>query len=263
MKSRLYPFAIRLKEFNGLTVKENRMNVPFCWDVVLKSPAFIINLERRPERYQSAFQRVQEAGFTQIERINAIDGQTADLEQEWQKHGSPLFDPWDQKFKTLLGKQGVALSMLNTWKHIIDHKIPYATIFEDDVLFHPDWQILAPLYYDETPKDYDILFYGNQIDAPSYKMIDQVPTYCLHAYGLTFAGAQKLYHQFLSRPKGVYTIDCMFNHTMAERPLSYQYYIWNGIPYAPQEAYSQNPYWRVRNTGLVFQDENLGTDIGL
>jgi hypothetical protein len=239
------------------------MKTPLGWDIVLASPAFVINLARRPDRYQTAHQRIQEAGFTQIQRMEAVDALTADLTAEWKLHQSPVFDGWDQKFKTLLGKQGVMLSMLKTWKYMIDNRIPYATIFEDDVLFHPEWQILAPLYYDETPKDFEIVFYGNQIDAPSYKMIDQVPTYCLHAYGLTFEGAQKLYTLFTERKGGVYTIDCMFNHTMREQPPPYIYYVWNGIPYAPKEAYSLNPYWRVRNTGLVFQDELLGTDIGL
>jgi GR25 family glycosyltransferase involved in LPS biosynthesis len=239
------------------------MSPPLDWNEILSAPAFIINLARRPDRYQTAHQRIQEAGFTQIQRIDAVDAQTADLTTEWNQHRSPLFDSWDQKFRTLPGKQGVMLSMLKTWKNIIDHQIPYATIFEDDVLFHPEWDMLASLYYEDTPKDFDVVFYGNQLDAPSYKMIDQVPTYCLHAYGITLEGAQKIYDLFTKRSGGVYTIDCMFNHTMRERPTPYTYYIWNGVPYAPKEAYSQNPYWRVRNTGLVFQDENLGTDIGL
>lgn len=236
---------------------------PKSWKDVLNAPAFLINLKRRPDRYEKAHKRISEGGFKNIQCITAVDATIVNLEEEWKNHGSPSFDNWDKKFITHIGKQGVMLSMLNVWKKIINEKIPYATIFEDDVLFHPDWHILAELYYDITPSDFDVVFYGNQLDGPAKEIIEKTPTYCLHAYGITYNGACKLYELFTKRKGGVYTIDCMFNHTMREIPCSYIYYVWNGMPYFPKEAYSENMYWRIRNTGLVFQDETLGTDIGI
>ena len=58
--------------------------------------------------------------------------------------------------------------MLKVFLTIVQNKIPISTIFEDDVLFHTEWDTLALEYYKNTPKDFDIIYMGNQIDECKY-----------------------------------------------------------------------------------------------
>jgi hypothetical protein len=39
----------------------------------------------------------------------------------------------------------------------------------------------------------------------------------------------------------------------------FKWYIWNGSFYPPEKKMAEG--WNIRNNGLVYQDENFGTDI--
>jgi GR25 family glycosyltransferase involved in LPS biosynthesis len=143
------------------------------------------------------------------------------------------------------------------WKEMIDNNIPYMTIFEDDILFHHLWDTLAPSYFKKTPTDYDILYIGSQIQGESKYHIDQVPVYCTHAYIITLEGAKKLYDLIINEPNGMYTIDGMLIDLMHAK--RFKWYIWNGSFYPPEKKMAEG--WNIRNNGLVYQDENFGTDI--
>ena len=56
------------------------------------------------------------------------------------------------------GQKGCLFSHLKLYKYIITNNIQVCTIFEDDVHFHPNWDYLAPNYYHNTPKNYDLIF---------------------------------------------------------------------------------------------------------
>ena len=104
----------------------------------LKLPCYIINLDRNPERWNVCEKRLQEAGFTNYKRISGVDGKNKlELQKEWELLNNPKFSAWDTEFKSYPGKQGCFLSHLKIWKDILDKKIPYALIFEDDIVFHP------------------------------------------------------------------------------------------------------------------------------
>jgi hypothetical protein len=158
------------------------------------------------------------------------------------------------------------------WKKIADEQIPIATVFEDDILFHTDWATLAPQYFSATPNDYDICFLGAQFEFPSQYHIDRGPVFCLHAYAITHTGAQRLLDYVLSPlpesqggPGGIYTIDTMLKVAMERRPSHppppFQWYVWNALFYSCPIRSSMTLHWRKRNSGLVYQNEAMGTDI--
>ena len=225
------------------------------------APCFIINMDKCPDRMKLTTERVTNAGFKDIRRWRAVDAaEKGALAAGWQRHGSPKFWEGDVEFTTTFpGKQGCMLSWLDLLKHIIDNKIPLVTIFEDDVLFHKNWAILAPKYYEATPKDFDYLYLGGQFDAPCFYAIDRVPTFCTHALVFTLAGATKIYNLLLNHPQGVSTIDCMLIN-MQRNPFKcpFVYYVWNGTMHQDPNVFMAKD-WTKRNAGLVFQDYDLGT----
>lgn len=240
------------------------------WSHVLSAPAFVINMDRCPERWESSQQRLKAAGFTNINRFKAIDGTVDDLEDAWKIHGSPRMDQRDTDFVDTFkeGKQGCTLSQITLWKHIIDNNIQYAVVFEDDIDFHERWCDLAKTYWDHTPRDFDILFLGSQIDGHiTYDHITVVPTYCMHAYMVSLEGVRKLYELCVRYPTGIKTFDCILNECMHRAFIThgefmpFRWYSWNATMYFDAKALKGSKFWAIRNHGLVFQDANFGSHI--
>lgn len=238
------------------------------WSAIQKSPAFIINLDRRSDKYEKTLNRVNNAGWSDARRWVGVDGSNSiDLKNNWNKHGNPRLS---NKYNDFLegyqsgGKQGCCLSHMNVWKYIIENDISMATIFEDDILFHEDFNYLSVKYWNRTPTSFDALFIGAQFDNINSELITRQPMYCLHAYIITREGAQKLYNSVITHPSGVYTIDVMLYDMMGDmcrgHSFIFEWYIWNGTLYY-SELRTKHSTRIIRNSGLVFQDGSLDSDI--
>ena len=244
------------------------MAVPSQFLEILRAPSFIINLDTRADRLAATTEALRNAGFSDVRRFPAVDARDQRrLERAWKACGSPPFAAWDSGFETVPGKQGCFLSHVAVWKKILDLGLPYACIFEDDVFFHRYWAQLAPTAFTFTPQDYDLLFMGNMIVTPGPGLVRQTPVYCMHAYVITREGAARLRPLLLDDPEGVGSIDIMLYRRQqraveqpARRPFTW--YAWNGAGFADARAHVYRE-WANRNTGLVFQDFALGTDIGV
>jgi GR25 family glycosyltransferase involved in LPS biosynthesis len=239
------------------------MPYPATWNDVLHAPAFIINLERRPDRWQQASEEVKKAGFRTIQRWNAVDYKNHEqCEEAYSLLGKPLKHPsFNNDFNDYPGTWGVFLSQTTLWKKIVDERIPYACIFEDDVLFHSKWNELAPTYFQNTEQDYDMLFMGSQFEFFSEYHIDKGPVFCLHAYIITCEGAQQLLNYVTSvQAGGIYTIDTMLKVAMEWKNPPFKWLVWNAFEFPCPKA-KMSTAWKKRNQGLVFQDEKFGTDI--
>lgn len=146
---------------------------------------------------------------------------------------------------------------------MIDKKIPYAIVFEDDVFFHSQWHTLAPKYWDYTARDFDILYMGSSFDVRAPWPILRAPLYCTHAYLITLKGAKALYDTCLRDPLGTWTIDCQLREYMEYKrgsQVPFSWYLWNGLLHLDPLA-MRSPKWqeRLKNSGLVFQDESYGS----
>jgi glycosyl transferase family 25 len=230
------------------------------------NPAFIINvLERSPERREICKSRLENAGYKNIIIFNGVNSS----KQEEVNNAKKLFPKLPGFHREVSpGQLGCTLSHLKVLRHIVDNNIEAATIFEDDAMFHPNWEILSKRYYYHTPKNYDMIYMGNQMNTESDK-INTEPAFCLHAYIVTLLGARKLlnciiqwdyYDQGLS---GLVTIDIILidiQKRIKEKKLRklFTWYCWNGT-YHPCE-YNRLPFksnMEERNSGLVFQDNTF------
>lgn len=240
---------------------------PASWKEVLDGDVYIINMDRSTERWNTTRQRVIDAGFNgdRIHRLSAVDASQPDaLATAWETL-FPLNPPSfhkekDPEFTTYVGKQGCFLSHVKLWKQMIDQRIPWVTLFEDDVLFHPEWNTLAPEYYASTPNDWELVYIGSQMDFNSIYHIDQGPVYCTHAMLLTLSAAETLYRHVCSAQTQLYTIDNLFHDLQESYTFPVTYYVWNG-QCVPCQLARMKKGWDRRNHGLVFQDESMGSYI--
>jgi GR25 family glycosyltransferase involved in LPS biosynthesis len=245
-------------------------------DKVLKSPAFVIHLQRNEQREPFFKKYITDAGYENIKVFEAVDGKDENsVNETLNMFQSPTIHPTMSK-----GQIGCMLSHFKVLKHIIDHNIELATVFEDDVCFHPEWKTLYNIYYNSTP-EYDMIFLGNQLDIIDRDHSNSVvieATYCTHAYIITLEGARKLlegllrwdYTQYLhcsnKNQHGLIAIDMMIRD-IQQRALQgkidtpFRWYCWNGTKFPCD-------YWRLpvtamtcKNSGLVFQNMDFTSSI--
>lgn len=230
--------------------------LPNTFEDILKGPCYVLNLDRCVKRWEISSERIRSAGFTP-ERRSSIDGmKITNRIQKWIDFGvnSDFIYGFDSD-----GQCCSTLTHASTWEHIVQNNIPFASIFEDDILFHKDWKDLAAKFYEQTDKNIDIVFFGSQgAGTAQNPMITSFPVFCVHAYMVTLEGAKKLLHALRTAPR-LYIIDCFtidLMHKGNNCPFTWQ--CWNATMYHDPARHNS---LECRNDGLVFQDEDFPSDI--
>lgn len=241
------------------------------FDIVLNSPAFVIYVEAlSPERKDFFSNNIINAGFTDMQIFPGVNAR----DEKKLNDAMALFPGIKFDNAPSIGQRGCLLSHLKVLKHIIDNKILISTVFEDDVHFHPQWNELAPEFFKNTPKNFDIIFIGNQIGHPEKKpRISKAQCFCTHAYIITLQGAVRLLNSLLNwdfqnshiirlgyNLVGLYIIDVMIidmqirmNKGMLNK--KFTWYCWNGTKNPCQ--FNQLSNMDQRNSGLVFQSTDF------
>jgi GR25 family glycosyltransferase involved in LPS biosynthesis len=102
---------------------------------------YVINLDRRQDRWNDVQKSLKRAGFTNIERVSAIDGKLIDsnhLKQLVHPSVYPSLGKVRTKHEDLgsVGAVGCYLSHYKVWKMIEESGQP-SIIVEDDLVVHP------------------------------------------------------------------------------------------------------------------------------
>ena len=244
-------------------------------------PAFIIHVpELAPVRTEYCLNNVKTAGYKNPILFKGVNGKNeSEVKEALNLFNNPKYDRWCSR-----GNIGCNLSMLKVFLTIVQNKIPIATIFEDDVLFHSDWNNLAPEYYKYTPKDFDIIYMGNQIDECKIEntvpRINKKSCFCMHALLVSYKGAVRALQLILGWDyNSDYAKECMGRDAdgltncdiilknYQDRIISgkinkniFKWYCWNGTR-NPCE-YNKFPLTNnrnSRNTGIVFQNNDFIT----
>jgi glycosyl transferase, family 25 len=104
-----------------------------------------INLDRRPERWQSMQRKFDQHGIHSVRRLSAVDGNKIKLPENW-AHSPGAF--------------GCLLSHLQVVREARRFGVPSVLIFEDDVVFDEQLEKKFGVYVDQLPPDWDMLFFG-------------------------------------------------------------------------------------------------------
>jgi glycosyl transferase family 25 len=86
----------------------------------------------------------------------AVDGDDLENNENYKK----LFK--NKKTKLTKGEIGCFISHYEVFKEIIDKKLPYAIIYEDDVEYHSKFSELSSKVFDQLPSDFMILYLGGR-----------------------------------------------------------------------------------------------------
>lgn len=177
------------------------------------SISIVINLDISPEKLERVIDNMKNSGITNIKKMRGFNGKKEIKEMEI---NLPEFSVHDedglmryQDFIKIIdydkvgtGQQGCACSHLYIWKYIVQHKIPYTAIFEDDVCFHPQFKEMLTFAWSNRPKN-GVLFNIGCANCDFNKCKDyETPTWVSGAhktasfYILTLEGAKSLLSRF-------------------------------------------------------------------
>jgi GR25 family glycosyltransferase involved in LPS biosynthesis len=121
-------------------------------------PVHVINLDRRPDRWQRLQQKLQPQ-WQNFTRFSAVDSRTLILSEEQQK----LFAGND--FKSRRGVIACALSHMALWRQLTEDRLhSFYLILEDDVEFSDDFgRKLMDVVAQAGDKHWDLIFLGAQL----------------------------------------------------------------------------------------------------
>lgn len=244
------------------------MPLPDRFDQLLGSEAFMIYLQRHRARAEYSLGKLHQVGFCNVTLFEGLDASTGDAVQTAETEGllvSPDARP---------GEVALAVSTLRLWRRIVGERRPYAAIFEDDVLPHPDIARLGPLYWHETPRELDFLLLGSEMivaPSPTDPLVVAVPAQTTHAYVVTLEGARRALALVAIRARLLGHETRCIDVDMAGwmRAGLIRFGCWNGSrlePPFPAVAVGVDPEsndvaWPGRDTGLFYQNLKLGSTI--
>jgi glycosyl transferase, family 25 len=225
---------------------------------------YVINLDRRRDRWLHIFSALQKQGFTKIKRISAVDGKTLSA-----SHLHHILDP--VAFANLneprlhhedlgsVGAVGCYLSHVAVWKQIISSGVP-GIVVEDDAHFRDSLREYAVIQDPLTTcRDYDFVLLGysklrKPWKAPTKAENLVVPLNVMFFgtafYYITPQGASKL----LQRS---YPIEIQVDSFMGQTNL--QGYVKAGV-HLPSLARDQNFGTDIQTNPCVLCDEDATAD---
>lgn len=114
-------------------------------------PAYVINLDRRPDRYAAFQKRISTyLPVERVTRIEGVDGQKVPLQKNWVEQ---------------LGHYGCYLSFMRAFDAAIADGRPTCLIFEDDVCFRGDWIAALHRGYQELPEEWLTVNLGPRVNT--------------------------------------------------------------------------------------------------
>lgn len=214
---------------------------------------YVINLERKPERYNYVVSQLNKLGMKNYKHWRAIDGFKCDP-KEITSNGV------DESMKERKGIAACAASHISLWKHICENKMDWTLILEDDAHFHPKFKELFPEYWKNVPND-AIIVYPGYLTSEKFgeDLVVERNVHCLHGYLINHHGAKCLIEKLLPMKE---PIDIVILKYFEANKGSYVFngdVVVNGIR---PDDYKEKNHDKCMFNGIIYQNrEELGSTI--
>jgi glycosyl transferase family 25 len=218
---------------------KNILQTPLIEDIF--ENVWVINLESRPDRWKRSQERLNVMGITP-KRCIAVDAKNTNFQRFWEKLPNP---------KLSAGEVACYKSHRGLWEHINDTEVPYALIFEDDLVVSPGITKKDIIDAIKNSEGFDIIFLGHcgggefglgekQFSSPETL---SGTAQCLHAYVISREAIKKL----LELPE---------DFSVAIDELT-QNFCSNNLCYLSRHVDGNNSF----GSGIIHQDNDLDSNI--
>jgi len=212
--------------------------------MILIDKILVLSRKKDTERRKYAEKQLHSVNIKDFEWFDAIDGyQTSDQ----------IFIN-ENIYNTDRGSMGCSLSHKRIFKYIIDNKLENVMVFEDDIIFHENFNILYNNFIEKTPTDYGIIFMGYcslHLKSEENVIVNYFP-YCTHSYIIN----NRMAKWFLENWKLCDTnIDVFLKKIYTEEKCPYKSYAWwnGGAKSIKQKLTRLGVYF----SGIVFQNHDI------
>lgn len=176
-----------------LTIAFSASKIPTMKSITVETfpfPVYIINLDRHIDRYQYITTQLDNMGITGYQRFPASDGFKISSDELTEIGIST-------SIKDLKGIAGCAASHVRLWRYIVENKLEWTLILEDDSHFHPDFMKLFPEYWKSVPQNAEIIYPGYLGTENNFSNIISSAVVNTNSYMLSWEGAQDLLNNVL------------------------------------------------------------------
>ena len=220
-----------------------------CKSVTSSSPTeqgiydniWVINLDRRPERWRSTLSRLNQLGL-QPRRWSATDKEDPAVIAEYEQ-----INPVIRK-----GEFACYKSHLNLWNFLYQSGVPYALIFEDDISVPPGVGLQDATDVLDKSKGFDILLLGHCSESWFHRKHSDVTrigsALCTHAYAVSREGLRKL-------------IEGNHNYRCAVDSYVHRIFCRDNLCYYAKDRAQLHRDGKIWAEGLFAQDDNFPTDV--
>jgi len=173
------------KELSGRQFKIECKNINYNIDEEIFNNAWIINLERKPDRLKKSLERLNQLGI-KCKVWKATDGNSEEVKKLYEKIPTP---------KRSIYECACNLSHRKLWEHIYSLNIPYGIIFEDDITFSKYTNKDNLFSQIKNSHGFDIVFLGYCYPSnTNVKCCDPQAgsALCTHAYVISREAIKKL-----------------------------------------------------------------------
>jgi hypothetical protein len=132
---------------------------------IRECPTYVINLDRRPDRWQTFLQQPALNEFKQLQRFSAVDGAKLNIPQD-ERVSLHTRHNIAKKFRRshyeicTPGAIGASLSHISIWKKFLESDSEYVVVFEDDTLVKDEYLKKIDVLVNYLPEDWDMWLLG-------------------------------------------------------------------------------------------------------
>ena len=160
-------------------------------------PKFIISLEKNTDRNEYINKEIIPKISNHI-KCKAFDGENDDPNPILEENNLIIAEHFIEKCNS--GQLGCFLSHFHIWKYVLDNKLDYAIILEDDVKIYKNFNRIINTIFDNLPKKFDYVHLFTHPDkqkeeyllSPEGDITNAQDNFGTVAYLLSIRGAKKL-----------------------------------------------------------------------
>jgi len=157
-------------------------------------PVYVINLDRRPDRWTKFSTQIATKNFNNMKRFSAVDGSKIDISND-KRISVHTKQNIENKYRrshyeiNTPGAIGASLSHITIWKTFLASEEPYCLVFEDDTVITPKMLEIAELLISKLPSKWDIWLLGHHRWSMESVPIASNPNGWRKVFGFTGAHA--------------------------------------------------------------------------
>ena len=239
----------------------------------LDKSVFIITIPNYENRFELTKQNLEREGFKKVVKFNGIVGtnieEVTNAENKLKLYYRTGLTKWTKRFDNINyiisnGLRGKALSQLMLLQKCVDENMPYIFICEDDCILTKQFVKKANKLWNQTPKDFDIIYIGNQHTKSSDSLNNAIvvdnmyiikgPSQPTHCILVSNSGANKILNLLKKNSLGTgmyypdyYIIDICYWLLGIDKLIDI--YSWCQFDYSD----SDYDVWKERSSGLAYQ----------